>query len=151
MIREKRVPYRTPLMHSIFHSGASRPNTGAQASRRRVRQSVGALLLLALGAGTAQAQADAGPMVLRIPASTRALGMANAGLGITDADALFYNPALLFGARGMAVSVQRYGRFGTSGTLANVVTVGSMNIGVGAQVLDWSALPLSYHEVTRLG
>jgi hypothetical protein len=79
------------------------------------------------------------------------LGMANAGLASTDADALFYNPALLFNARGMAVSMQRFGSFATAGALANVVVVGTMNIGVGAQVLNWSASPLSYRELMRHG
>lgn len=99
----------------------------------------------------ASAQPGAGPMALRVPSSTRMLGMANAGLASDDADAVFYNPALLFGARGMSVSMQRYGSFGTAGTVANAVTVGGFNIGVGAQMLDWSALPISYRELTRLG
>lgn len=103
------------------------------------------------GIPAAHAQADAGPMVLRIPASARALSMGNVALNSNDADALFYNPALLFNARGTAVSMQRYGSFGTAGALANVTSAGSMNIGVGVQVLDYSALPLSYRELTRLG
>lgn len=102
-------------------------------------------------ASVASAQADAGPMVLRVPASTRALSMANVAATSNDADALFYNPALLFNARGLAASMQRYGSFGTAGSLATVTTAGSMNIGVGVQVLDWSAVPLSYRELTRLG
>ncbi|MEO7360771.1 MAG: hypothetical protein ABI120_10600, partial [Gemmatimonadaceae bacterium] len=102
-------------------------------------------------ASVAAAQADAGPMVLRVPASARALSMANAALVSNDADVLFYNPAMLSNARGMAVSMQRYGSFGTAGALANITTIGSMNVGVGVQVLDWSALPLSYREITRLG
>ena len=120
-------------------------------SRRRARHSVGACFLIGVSAGVVHAQADAGPMVLRIPSSARTLSLGNAGLMSNDADALFYNPALLLTARGMAVSMQRYGSSGTAGALANIVTIGSMNIGVGAQVLDWSALPLSYREVTRLG
>lgn len=110
-----------------------------------------ASLLIAGNVATVQAQADAGPMALRVPASARALSMGNVGLVSNDADALFYNPALLFNARGMAVSMQRYGSFGTAGALANVMTAGSLNIGVGVQVLDWSAQPLSYRELTRLG
>ena len=120
-------------------------------SRRLVRNCVGVISLIGLNTGVLRAQTDAGPMVLRVAASTRALSMGNAGIMSNDADGLFYNPALLFGARGMAVSLQRFGSFGTTGSLANTVTLGSLNIGVGAQVLDWSALPLSYREITRLG
>ncbi|MEP6834863.1 MAG: hypothetical protein ABJB74_15825 [Gemmatimonas sp.] len=119
-------------------------------SRLLARHCLG-VLLMTCSSAVVRAQADAGPMVLRIPASARASSMANTGLTSSDADALFYNPALLFNARGMSVSMQRYGSFGTAGALANIATVGSMNIGVGAQVLNWSAAPLSYREITRLG
>ena len=120
-------------------------------ARQFARHSVTAFMLIGVNAGALRAQADAGPMVLRISSSARSLSLANAGLMSNDADALFYNPALLFNARGMAVSLQRYGSSGTAGALASIVTVGSMNIGVGAQILEWSALPLSYRELTRLG
>ena len=147
-------------MHSKLTPKAySAVETSVAATRiaRVVRASVRSATLLIAGAAVvgsasvAGAQADAGPMVLRVPASARALSMANVALVSNDADALFYNPALLFNARGMAVSMQRYGSFGTAGALANVTTIGSMNVGVGVQLLDWSALPLSYREVTRLG
>jgi hypothetical protein len=122
---------------------------------RRVRLTVivslVSLLSLFIPGLTVDAQPGAGPLVLRVASSARLLGMANAGLAGNDADALFYNPALLFNARGMAVSMQRFGSSATAGSLANIVTVGSMNIGVGAQVLNWSASPLSYRELMRLG
>lgn len=120
---------------------------------RRLTVTLGAATAFLLGAAAppVAAQPGAGPMVLRVPASARMLGMANVALGSNDADALFYNPALLYNARGLALSMQRYGSAGTAGSLANVVTVGSINIGVGAQFLEWSARPLSYRELTRLG
>lgn len=149
-IRKKRVPHRFPLMNSKVHSVVARRSRTFD-SRLFIRHCVSALFLTVTSAATVAAQADAGPMALRVPAGARTLSMANAGLMSNDADALFYNPALLFGARGMSVSMQRYGSFGTAGALANIVTVGSMNIGVGAQLLDWSAQPLSYREITRLG
>lgn len=105
--------------------------------------------LLALNA--AIAQPAAGPLVLRLPSSTRVLSMGNAGGNFNDADALFYNPAFLYNARGVALSMQRYGSNGTAGSLANIVTLGSMNIGVGAQFVRWSAAPASYRELMRLG
>lgn len=65
--------------------------------------------------------------------------MANAGLASNDGDALLYNPGMLNGARGMAVSVQRYGSRGSAGAIGTVTQVGSLNLGIGAQFADWSA------------
>jgi hypothetical protein len=92
-----------------------------------------------------------GPIVLRLPASTRAAGMANAFLAGNDGDALFYNPALLNIARGSAVSVQRYGSVSTAGSLAMVSAFGVMNVGVGVQFLEWSARDVGYREAVRFG
>ena len=79
------------------------------------------------------------PLVLRLPSSARIAAMANAGIASNDGDALLYNPGMLNGARGMAVSVQRYGAFGTAGAFGTVTQVGVLNVGVGAQFVDWRA------------
>ena len=86
----------------------------------------------------AQARGEA-PLVLRLPSSARIAAMANAGMAANDGDALLYNPGMLNGARGMAVSVQRYGSFGTAGAFGTVTQVGVLNVGVGAQFVDWRA------------
>lgn len=78
-----------------------------------------------------------GPLVLRLPASARLLGMANAGAAATDGDAIFYNPGMLTQARGVAVSVQRYGSRATSGSFGSVQTLGTFAVGIGAQVLQY--------------
>ncbi|MFN9794897.1 MAG: hypothetical protein ACK57A_01310 [Gemmatimonas sp.] len=78
-----------------------------------------------------------GPLVLRLPASARLLGMANAGAAAADGDAVFYNPGMLPQARGVAVSAQRYGARATSGSFGSVQTFGAWSIGLGAQLLQY--------------
>ncbi len=82
-----------------------------------------------------------GPLVLRLPASARMLGMANAGVASNDADALLYSPGMLTQARGVAMSLQRYGATATAGSFASVQTLGSLSVAVGAQHLQFSADP----------
>lgn len=81
-----------------------------------------------------------GPRVLQTPASARALALGDAAVTSTDADALFYNPAMLATARGAAFSVQRDARRTTAGSVATLTTVGPVTIGIGAQHLDYEAL-----------
>ena len=80
-----------------------------------------------------------GPLVLRLPSSARNLGMANAGVSSNDGDAIFYNPGMLTQARGVAVSVQRFGGQAMAGSFGSVQTLGSLSVGVGAQVLQFNA------------
>jgi len=77
------------------------------------------LLLLASGAAPLWGQArDRGPIVLELPASTRALALGNAfALGSGDSDGIFYHPGLLSRAQGMAAGVQW---FASGGTLTNL-------------------------------
>lgn len=77
------------------------------------------------------------PLVLRLPASARYAAMANAGASGNDGDVIFYNPGMLAQARGVAVSVQRYGTQATAGSVGSVQTLGAVSIGVGAQTLDY--------------
>jgi hypothetical protein len=79
------------------------------------------------------------PLVLRLPASARYAAMANAGVSGNDGDVIFYNPGMLAQARGVAVSVQRYGSRATTGSFGSVQTLGSLTVGVGAQTLDYGA------------
>lgn len=108
-----------------------------------VRMTVGCGIAIAaqtFGASTIAAQARGeAPLVLRLPSSARIAAMANAGIASNDGDALLYNPGMLNGARGMAVSLQRYGSFGTAGAFGTVTQVGVLNVGVGAQFVDWNA------------
>lgn len=67
--------------------------------------------LLLLAPATAAAQADlTGPRLLRLPASTRALGLGDVHpLGSTDSDALFYHAGFADRLRGASLGVQWYG------------------------------------------
>ena len=108
-----------------------------------------AVLAIALGVSSARAQA---PLVLTVPASTRALGVgdAYAALG-SDPDAIFYNPAQLLPARGLGIGVQRYGDASTVFTAAAASVLAPGTMGLGVQFLDQSAAAGSYGELARAG
>lgn len=127
----------------------SAPNCKSRRAHLAVA-SLAALLLSVTPRAQAQPRAE-GPLILRLPASARLLGMANAGLASNDADAILYNPGMISAARGLAVSMQRYGRFGTAGSLATVTTAGSLQVGVGGQFLDYRAGSARYDDAVRGG
>jgi hypothetical protein len=96
-----------------------------------------AALLAAGNALSAQSENKAtGPLILHLPASTRALGLGGAyQLTSADPDVLFVNPVLLQNARGISVSMQRYG---SASTLTTVTTSTDLNLGFGLQVLEYA-------------
>jgi hypothetical protein len=96
-----------------------------------------ALLLLWAIALPAQAP-NAGPLVLRLPASARLLALANVGVAGRDDDVLFYNPAQLTIVRGSTISAQRYAPGNASGALSTVFAFASGGIGIGVQWLGFS-------------
>jgi len=68
--------------------------------------------VVALGLVPRMARAQAagfGPIVLQLPASTRATGFGNAYVGVREPEAVFYNPAQLGVRPGVSVSAERYG------------------------------------------
>jgi hypothetical protein len=92
----------------------------------------------------AAAQAPAGetryaPVVLTLPASTRAMAMGDAGAAVSDETALFYNPAQLVNARGINLAGQRYAPGSTLGTLAVAIPAGGGTLAIGAQQLGAAA------------
>jgi hypothetical protein len=91
------------------------------------------------------------PLVLRIPASARLLGMANVGVASNDGDAIFYNPGMLTQARGVAVSAQRYGSRASAGAVGSVQALGSWSVGVGAQVLQYATDPVDPVTAAKQG
>ena len=107
----------------------------------------GALLLGILASSSlwclpAQAQLrDRGPIVLQLPASTRALALGNSFvLGSQDSDAVFYHPGELNRVQGFSGSVQRYGSSSTLATfsagrswLSGGVVIGVQQLSSGAE------------------
>jgi hypothetical protein len=94
-----------------------------------------------------------GPIVLQLPASTRAIGFGDAYVGVREPEAVFYNPAQL-GARsagGVALSVQRYGSVSTAGSFASSYVFGPFGFGVGAQLLDFQAASGGYPSAAPNG
>ncbi len=91
------------------------------------------------------------PLALRAPASPVALAFGQAGVALTDADVLFYNPGQLTAARGVAASFQRYGASGNAASVASVQALGNTSIGVGVRMFDASADAGRYSDALRPG
>ncbi|MBT8398119.1 MAG: hypothetical protein HKO65_09670 [Gemmatimonadetes bacterium] len=100
---------------------------------------LGVLVLLLASALPAAAQyRDWGPILLDIPASTRALGLGNSfSLTSGSSEAIFYQPGLLSRAQGYSASIQR---FGTSATQVAASAGGSWlsgGVSLGVQHLSY--------------
>ena len=118
--------------------------------RMRARRVVFAVSLLAPITAAAQASGF-GPIVLQLPASTRAIGFGNAYVGVRDPEAVFYNPAQLGVRPGVAMSVERYGSSATAGAVATTYVFGRFGFGFGAQFLDYDAQAPRYPEAAPNG
>ena len=95
-------------------------------------------LLLAAPAGAQTRTAT--PLVLLLPASTRAAGMGNAfPLASSDADVLFYHPAQLTGARGFTASFAAYGTSAMTFSIAAASDWWNGGIGFGLQATSYGA------------
>lgn len=106
-----------------------------------MRNSIAASILVLLACSAAAAQTtrqrmtEPGPIVLRLPGSTRALALGGAYPGFgPDADAIFYNPALLQTVTGLSTSAQLYGSTGRLYTFSGANGTG---FGAGVQFLDY--------------
>lgn len=72
------------------------------------------LFCLLLSLSHLEVTAQTGPRVLRVPGSTRALGLADVHpAGSVDSDAIFYHAAFDDRLRGASIAAQRYGGEGT--------------------------------------
>jgi hypothetical protein len=112
----------------------------------RARRAVFAVLpVILLAPLTAAAQASGfGPIVLQLPASTRAVGFGNAYVAVREPEAVFYNPAQLGVRPGVALSVERYGSAATAGAVASTYVFGRFGFGIGAQLLDFDVQAVGY-------
>jgi XapX domain-containing protein len=70
--------------------------------------------------------------ILRLPASTRALGMGNVAVAGRDDDVIFYNPAQLVVARGTTLSGERDSESLATGALSSAIAFSTGGVGVGA-------------------
>lgn len=127
-------------------------------SRTGSRASVVVLVLMALSAiaPTVSAQEDRyAPIVLQLPASSRATGLGGAATAVRDVEAIFANPALLGTVAGTAVGFGRFGSAATLATLASSTSLGAFSVGLGAQILDFGVFsgraPLSSRVLTDRG
>lgn len=81
------------------------------------------------------------PRAAHLPGSTRAMGLGDAyAMTSGHADAVFYHPALLTGASGMGVEVQRWTQNGSAAALSGAVQWLGGGIGVGLRTLQYGAL-----------
>ena len=80
------------------------------------------------------------PRVLQLPASTHAMALGDAYMmNAGHADAIFYHPALLVGASGFGLDVQRWGANSSSTTVSAARQWLGGGIGVGLQTLQYGA------------
>lgn len=93
-------------------------------------------MLLAVPAAAA-AQASVGPGVLRLPASTRALGLGNVHpVGSTDSDALFYHAGFADRLRGASLGLQWWGHGGAQFTASAAIDWWGGAIALGLRAAD---------------
>lgn len=102
-----------------------------------------ALLAVALfaGAPSVHAQTDGrAPRVLQLPASTRAMALGDAYMmNSGHADAVFYHPALVRGAGGFGLDVQRWSSEASAAAVSAAVDWFGGSVAVGLQTLQYGA------------
>ena len=142
-------------MTTTFPASGGRPGRPVWrqlAARAAASFAVAAALLPGTGrAVPAQGPVVAAPVLLTA-ASTRALALGDAYTALgSDPDVIFYNPAQLIPARGIAVGLQRYaqGSTGLSVSAASVLAPGT--VGVGVHLLDQATERLTYRELAAAG
>jgi hypothetical protein len=97
-----------------------------------------AALALAALAPAARAQAQ---LVLQLPASTRAAALGNSyAMASAESDAIFYHPALLNSARGIAGSVAFHGSDGRQFGVSGALEWWNGGVGFGLQTVSYGGL-----------
>jgi hypothetical protein len=103
----------------------------------RTRAWLAGLVLAAATPPTARSQ-DAGPLVLRLPASGRTASLGNAWVAGRDEYVIFHNPALVNNATGFGISTALYARDARAVAFADAETVGPYTIGWGVHFVSFS-------------
>ena len=103
---------------------------------------VTALILLVPASLSAQAGGVL-PKATRLPASTRAAALGDAYMMDSGhADAIFYHPALLTGAQGFGLDIQRWGGESSATAISGAVQWLGGGVGVGLRTLQYGAIGL---------
>ena len=102
---------------------------------------LGAALLLLLAPAALSAQTGGVlPKVTQLPASTRAMALGDSYMmDAGHADVIFYHPALLTGARGFGLDVQRWAGESSSAAVSGAMPWLGGGIGVGLRTLQYGA------------
>lgn len=109
-----------------------------------VRGVVFCVIALAMADPAVSQERDRGPLLLELPASTRALGLGGSyPVAMPDAAVLFHSPGILNQAGGFLAGIQRYGSSSTLTSLAagtgwygGGVAIGVQHLSFGADVED---------------
>jgi hypothetical protein len=88
------------------------------------------------------------PLILRLPGSSRALALGDAGIAGHDDDVIFYGPAQIATARGTSASVERFSASANGGALSSVTRIGSGGVGVGFSTIDFRG-PADLYPASR--
>lgn len=117
-----------------------RSNLTSRPLKPLFRLLTGFLLLASAPSPTQGQENERGPIILSLPASTRALSLGNTfPLGARDPDILFYNPGLLNRAQGFSGSLQLYGSSSSLATFSAGTSWGSGSVALGVQSLSYGA------------
>ena len=110
------------------------------------------LLFLVILATPVEAQTrDRGPLVLELPASTRALALGDAfQLATRDSDAIFYHPGRVARAQGLKASLQRFSANGNLTTLSAGQDWFGGGVALGLQNLTYEAPARASHDVNDI-
>ena len=111
-----------------------------------------ALLIAGAASGAGAQRPVMAPPVLSTAGSTRALALGDAFIALgADPDVVFYNPAQLVPARGIAVALQRHERASTLLTVSAASVLAPGTVGVGVQLLDQASSEGSYRAMSARG
>ena len=99
------------------------------------------------------------PRILELPASTRAMALGDAYMmNAGHADVIFYHPALLTGARGFGLDIQRWGTASSAVTVSAAREWYGGGVGIGVQTLQFggpaaggAAAPAGQDHLFELG
>lgn len=102
----------------------------------------GAIVALTLLAAPAASQvAGVHPQAPQLPGSVRAMALGDSYvMNSGHADAVFYHPSLLTGARGFGLETQRWGAASSSAAVSAAMAAFGGGIGVGLRTLQYSSL-----------